>query len=167
MRPNPKPRIEGLSECGVERVQVGECGRGDPVEGQSAGWPVQVHSYSAGAGGGDRYVSAFIIVPGIVTVRRAPQTPGLGITSQCAVITLPFPLDAFIRHSYMSPPPTPLSLPVAASRQTLPTHRGGLGEKSGPGVTVRPAHSVHGALPTQCIARIDQSVAYLEKYPYT
>ena len=31
----------------------------------------------------------------------------------------------------------------------------GLGEKSGPGVTVRPAHSIHGALPTQCIARID------------
>jgi len=43
--------------------------------------------------------------------------------------------------------------------------RGGLGERSGPGV--RPAHSLHGALPTQCIARIDQSVAYLEKYPYT
>ena len=45
--------------------------------------------------------------------------------------------------------------------------RGGLGEKSIPGVTVRPAHSKHGALPTQCIAHIDQSLAYLEKYPYT
>ena len=33
----------------------------------------------------------------------------------------------------------------------------GLGEKSGPGVTVKPAHSIHGALPTQCIARIDPS----------
>src|SRR4029434_5629795 len=50
---------------------------------------------------------------------------------------------------------------------SAPEVRGGLGEKSGPGVTVRPAHSIHGALPTQCIARIDQSVAYLEKYPYT
>ena len=27
--------------------------------------------------------------------------------------------------------------------------RGGLGEKSGPGVTVRPAHSIHGARPSQ------------------
>src|SRR4029434_2664342 len=34
-------------------------------------------------------------------------------------------------------------------------------------VTVRPAHSIQGALPTQCIARIDQSVAYLEKCPDT
>src|SRR4029434_3169372 len=31
--------------------------------------------------------------------------------------------------------------------------RGGLGEKSGPGVTVRPAHSIHGARPTQYTAR--------------
>lgn len=121
MIPNPKPRIEGLSECGVERVQVGECVRGDAVEGQSACWPVQVHSYSLGAGGGDRYGSAFIIVSGIVTVRRAEQSPGLVIISQCALITppFPFPLDAFIRHSYISPTPTPLSLPVAASRLTL------------------------------------------------
>src|SRR4029434_6491115 len=107
--PNHEPRIEGLSECGVERVEVCECVRGDAVEGQSAGWPVQVHSYSSGAGGGDRYDSVFIIVPGRVTVRRAFQTPGLVITSQCALITLPFPLDAFIRHRYMSPTPTPLS----------------------------------------------------------
>src|SRR4029434_8767895 len=35
----------------------------------------------------------------------------------------------------------------------LPSHRGGLGEKSGPGVTVRPAHSIHGARPTQYTAR--------------
>src|SRR4029434_4751733 len=91
-RINPKPRIEGLSECGVERVQVGECVRGDAVEGQSAGRPVQVHSYCAGAGGGVRYVSAYIIVPDIVTVRRAVQTPGLVIISKTAVITLSFPL---------------------------------------------------------------------------
>ena len=102
-------------------MQVGECVRGDAVEGQSAGWPVQVHSYCAGAGGGDRYVSGLIIVSGRVTVRRAEQTPGLGIISQCALITPPFPLDAFIRHRYMSPTPTPLSLPVAASRLTLST----------------------------------------------
>src|SRR4029434_8023293 len=37
----------------------------------------------------------------------------------------------------------------------------------GPLSTRRASHSIHGALPTQCIARIDQSVAYLEKCPYT
>src|SRR4029434_4065369 len=31
--------------------------------------------------------------------------------------------------------------------------RGGLGEKSGPGVTVRSAHLIHGARPTQYTAR--------------
>ena len=49
-------------------MQVGECVRGDAVEGQSACWPVQVHSYSAGAGGGGRYGSPLIIVIGRVTV---------------------------------------------------------------------------------------------------
>src|SRR4029434_539775 len=120
-RINPKPRIEGLSECGVERVQVGECVRGDAVEGQSAGRPVQVHSYSSGEGGRGTYVSGLIIVASRVITRRAVQTPGLVIMSQHAVIILPFPLDAFIRHRYMSPTPTPLSLPVAASRLTLST----------------------------------------------
>ena len=91
---NIKPRIEGLSEGGVERVQVGECVRGDAVEGQRVGWLVQVHSYSSGPGVGDRYVyysagargggryfNAFVIVQGRVTFRRADQTPGLIITS--------------------------------------------------------------------------------------
>ena len=31
--------------------------------------------------------------------------------------------------------------------------RGGLGGKSGPGVTVRPAHAIHGARPSQYTAR--------------
>ena len=39
--------------------------------------------------------------------------------------------------------------------------------QTGPLNTRRTAHSIHGTLPTQSIARIDQSVAYLEKYPYT
>ena len=102
-------------------MQVGECARGDAVEGQSAGRPVQVHSYSPGAGGGGRYVSVFIIVSGRVTIRRALQTPGLVITSKQAVSTPPFPLDALICHCYLIPTTTPLSLPVAASRQTLST----------------------------------------------
>ena len=54
-----------------------------------------------------------------------------------------------------------------ASCETAVTYMGGLGGKSGPGVTVRPAHSIHGALPTQCIARIDQSVTYFENDPHT
>ena len=52
-------------------------------------------------------------------------------------------------------------------QNNVATNRGGLGEKSGPGVTVRPAHLIHGALPTQCIARIDQSVTYFENDPHT
>ena len=35
--------------------------------------------------------------------------------------------------------------------------RGGLGEKSGPGVTVRPAHSIHGVRPSQYTRRAAQS----------
>ena len=102
-------------------MQVGECFRGDAVEGQSAGWPVQVHSYSAGAGRGGTYGTLIIIVPGRVTVTTAFQTPGLVIASKPTVSTHPFPLDAFIGHCYMNLNPTPLSLPVAASRQTLYT----------------------------------------------
>ena len=37
--------------------------------------------------------------------------------------------------------------------KTTDMNRGGLGGKSGPGVTVRPAHSIHGARPTQYTAR--------------
>ena len=42
---------------------------------------------------------------------------------------------------------------LAADPSGSATLRGGLGEKSGPGVTVRPAHSIHGARPTQYTAR--------------
>ncbi|KAK6291516.1 hypothetical protein J4Q44_G00382820, partial [Coregonus suidteri] len=118
---NPKPWIEGLSECGVECVQVGQCVRGDSVEGQSAGWPVQIHSYSVGAGGGDVYGSGLLIVTGRVTVVRAEQTPGLVITSNPTVITPSSPADSFICHSYISLSPTPLYLPVTAPSQTLST----------------------------------------------
>ena len=47
----------------------------------------------------------------------------------------------------------------------LPVVRGGLGGKSGPGVTVRPAHSihgaVHGALPTQYPARCPLNASHV------
>ena len=116
-----KPWIEGLSECGVECVQVGQCVRGDSVEGQSVGWPVQIHSYSVGAGGGDVYSSEVIIVPGRVTVVRAAQTPGLVIVSKPTVITPFSPADSFTCHSYISLSPTPLYLPVTAPSQILST----------------------------------------------
>ena len=103
-------------------MQEGECVRGDAEEGQSACLPVQVHSYSAGAGRGGTYGTLIIIVPGRVTVTTAFQTPGLVIASKPTVSTHPFPLDAFIGHCYMNLTTTPLSLPVAASRQTLSTH---------------------------------------------
>ena len=52
----------------MERKQVGQCVRGDLVEGQSASRPVQIHSYSTGGGGEDRYVSELTIVSDSVTV---------------------------------------------------------------------------------------------------
>ncbi|KAK6291402.1 hypothetical protein J4Q44_G00381680 [Coregonus suidteri] len=118
---NPKPWIEGLSECGVECVQVGQCVRGDSVEGQSAGWPVQIHSYSVGAGGGDVYGSVLIIVPGRVTVVRADQTPGLVIVSKPTVITPSSPADSFICHSYISPS-LHSTLPPSNSAQSDPLY---------------------------------------------
>ena len=42
-----KPRIEGLSECGLDSVEEGHCVR-DTVEGQSTCLVIQVHSYSGG-----------------------------------------------------------------------------------------------------------------------
>ena len=91
-------RIEGLSESAVECVQVGLCVRGDCVEGQSAGRPVQIHSYSVGAVGGVMYVSSLLIVPGRVTVIITLQIPGLVIVSKPTVITHSSPADSFICH---------------------------------------------------------------------
>ena len=45
--------------------------------------------------------------------------------------------------------------PSAPEETPIPVPSPVLEEKSGPEVTVRPAHSIHGALPTQRIARID------------
>ena len=124
---NPNPWIEGLSECGGECVQVGQCVRGGSIEGQSSSWPVQIHSYYVGAGGADVYGSEIIIVTCRVTVVRAEQTPGLVIVSKPTVLNPSSfsPVDSFICHSYISPSPnpvpTPLYLPVTAPSQTLST----------------------------------------------
>ena len=100
---------------------MGQCVRGGSIEGQSAGWPGQIHSYSVGAGGGDVYGSRVIIVAGSVTVVTAVQAPGLVITSKTTVLTPSSPVDSFICHSYFIPSPTPLYLPVTAPSQTLST----------------------------------------------
>ncbi|RXM92649.1 hypothetical protein EOD39_19911, partial [Acipenser ruthenus] len=114
---NPKPRIERLSECGLESVQEGHCVR-DAIKGQRAGIKVQIHSYSGGAGGS--YCSFIVIVPGRVTGIRAVQTPGPVTESKEKGKILSFPADSFICDSYRSPSPTALNLPVTASpRQTL------------------------------------------------
>lgn len=67
---NTKSWVEGLSECGLECAQVGHGIRGDTVEGQSAIWPVQKHSYSLGFGSGGwvKNINLRIIVEGKVTV---------------------------------------------------------------------------------------------------
>ena len=124
----PKPRIERLSECGLESVQEGHCVR-DAIKGQRAGIKVQIHSYSGGVGGS--YCSFIVIVPGSVTGTRAEQTPGLVIVSKATGIIPSFPADSFICGSYNSPSPTPLNLPVTASpRQTLSAKHLGIAIKS-------------------------------------
>ena len=100
---------------------MGQCVRGGSIEGQSAGWPVQIHSYSVGAGGVDVYGSVIIIVTGNVTVVIAEQTPGLVIKSKPTFLNPSSPADSFICHSYISPSSTPLYLPVTAPSQTLST----------------------------------------------
>src|SRR4029434_3982343 len=57
----------------------------------------------------------------------------------------------------------PCSMRDLFKLQTIGRSRGGLGEKGGPGVTVRPAHSIHGARPTQytaCCPRNTRRVAH-------
>ena len=73
-----KPRVEGLSEGGLDSVQEGH-GVRDAVEGQSSCPVIQVHSYSGG--GGTRDFSGPTIVPERVTGGRAVQSPGLIIMS--------------------------------------------------------------------------------------
>ena len=70
-----KPRIEGLSEFGLDSVEEGHCVQ-DTVEGQSSCLVIQVHSYYSG-GAGDWYVSLFIIVIEVAARGTTLQTPGL------------------------------------------------------------------------------------------
>ncbi len=58
---NQKPRIEWLSECGLDCVDEVHCVR-DSVEGQSSCTVIYIHSYSPAAGE-NREFSLFFIVP--------------------------------------------------------------------------------------------------------
>ncbi len=63
----PKPRIDRLSEGGVEGVEEGQFIRGDAEEGHCPSRPVQIHSYFIEAGW-DGYSSACASVPGLVAI---------------------------------------------------------------------------------------------------
>ncbi len=58
---NPHPRIERLSECGLDPVDEAHCVR-DAVEGQSSCTVIHIHSYST-ADGFYREISPYVIVP--------------------------------------------------------------------------------------------------------
>ncbi len=57
---NSKPRIERLSECGLDCVDEAHCVR-DAVEGQSSCSVIHKHSYSP-ADGLHREISLYVIV---------------------------------------------------------------------------------------------------------
>ena len=124
----PKPREEVLlGECGVEGVDECQCvwgpsyTWGHSVEGQRASRPVQIHSYSGGARGGETDDCFSIVVPGIVTtIIITLKTPGLVVPSKTDVITLSTPCDSSVCHSYTNTS-SPLHLPVMAASQTLST----------------------------------------------
>ncbi len=130
-RTNQKPRIERLSECGLDCVDEDHCVR-DAEEGQSSCSVIHKHSYSAdiiiiiikhsysAADGLHRETSLYIIVSEWVTGARADQTPGLIIISKQTLITVSLLPDALIWHWYKHIS-TPLQLPVTASTHTLST----------------------------------------------
>ncbi len=119
---NSKPRIERLSECGVDSVNEGHCVR-DAVEGQSSCTVIHIHSYSRGDGDLRKLSLCVVVTEWVfaVTGRKAIQTPGLIIISKCTFITPSHPADALIWHWYTHSSPTPLNLPVTASKHTLST----------------------------------------------
>ena len=123
--PNPECREELLlGEGGMEGVDVCQCvwgpssTWGHSVKGESASRPVHIHSYSVIASGAERYVCFYIVLPDSVTIIKTIETPGLVVPSKPAVITLSFPCDSSVCHSYINTS-FPLYLPVTAASQIL------------------------------------------------
>ncbi|KAJ0065625.1 hypothetical protein NL108_014430, partial [Boleophthalmus pectinirostris] len=89
--PEPKPREQRLSECGVEGVEVDQFIRGDGVEGQRAARTVHKHCHSPRRRGpGLRDDGLFVFMKSIETVFRTDQTPGLIVVSKQTVNTFSF-----------------------------------------------------------------------------
>ena len=125
--PEPKSRIKRFSERGVVCVEVDQWVRGDSVEGQSASRTVHIHCYSVrdrggGGGGGGGGGCSCVVVPDMVTVHRALQTPRLIIPSKPAVISDSSPVDSSVTHWYINMSP-PLCLPVTATSQSSCTQQ--------------------------------------------
>lgn len=120
-RTNPKPRVEGLSECGLDSVKERHgVWDGHAVKGQSSCPVVQVHSNSGvWVDGRDR--SLFTIMVETASRCRAVQPPGLVISTKPTLITTSSPADPFIRDSYINLHSGPLYLPVAGFRNTPDT----------------------------------------------
>ncbi len=115
-----KPRIERLSECGLDCVDEDHCVR-DAVEGQSSCTVIHKHCYST-ADGLYTEISPYVFTSKWETGGSAVQTPGLIIISKQTLIIPSLPVDALIWHWYEHTSiSTPLQLPVTASTHTLST----------------------------------------------
>lgn len=97
--PDPKPRIQRFSECGVEGVKVDQFVRGDTVEGQSPSRTVHIHCKSVrDRGEGQAGVDFSIVIDRVTIIMKAGQTPGLIVLSKHTVFTLSFPVDSSVTH---------------------------------------------------------------------
>ena len=119
---DPKSRIERLSECGVEGVEVDQRVRGDSVEGQSSSRNVHINWNSVRDWGGTNGCLSLIVNDRVTIIIRADQPPGLIIKSKHTVITESFPSDSSVTHWYINPS-SPLHLPVTATSQTSCTQQ--------------------------------------------
>lgn len=124
--PHLEAWIDRLPEVGAEGVDVTQVVRWDIIEGQSASRPVQVHSQSGAASGRNRELQVMLIIICIQMEfwwrQHVAKTPGLGIPSKLALITISFPWQPYVAntHSYISMITTaPLHLPVTAPSQSL------------------------------------------------
>ena len=115
-----KPRVDSLSEGGVEGVEEGQWGTGgDQVEGQCPRWPVQKDCHSVGAGC-DGQSGVCGAVHGPEAIVCTAQAPGGVVPAQPAVVFLSLPAHTSVGYSYASSP-VPFCLPVAPAAQSLLT----------------------------------------------
>lgn len=124
IQPEPKPRVQGFSEGGVEGVEVDQGIRGHSVEGQRPSRMVQVHRHpvpAAGGGDGDD-LHLVAVKDGVADIVAALQAPGLVVPSEPAVAALAFPSDSSVTHRDQNPA-GPLHLPVTATGKAVATQQ--------------------------------------------